>query len=239
MKEPDKAEMQELVENLKELRNRLAVAIVAVVLASIIVAFVFGSRIIPVMIHYFLPRGTKVIALSPIEYIYSIFLISAVIGIYIATPVIIYEIFKFAEPGLYPDERKLFVRIVPSSFILLTLGLLFSFFVVIPPSTKFLVFYTQETAEPMLVLSRFVSAIGVMILSIGLIFQLPLVIAFLVKAKLVTVSWLKHRRRYMYAILLAIGFFFSPDPTPITPMIIALTLVFIFELSLIFAEHLL
>ncbi|GBE54144.1 MAG TPA: twin-arginine translocase subunit TatC [Euryarchaeota archaeon] len=239
MKEPDKAEMQELVENLKELRNRFAVAILAVGLASIIVVFVFGSRIIPFMIHYFLPKGTKVIALSPIEYIYSIFLISVVIGIYVATPVIIYEIFKFAEPGLYPNEKNLFVRIVPSSFILLTMGLLFSFFVVIPPSTKFLVFYTQETAEPMLVLSRFVSAIGVMILSIGMIFQLPLVIAFLVKAKLVTVSWLKHRRRYMYAILLAIGFFFSPDPTPITPMIIALTLVFIFELSLIFAEHLL
>ncbi len=239
MTDPTEDKEQELVEHLRELRNRLVVAIASTAIASLGIALLSGREIIPILIKFSLPPDVKVMALSPVEYVYTFFIISIVVGIYLSTPVIIYEIFKFAEPGLYPEERRLFLRIVPTSFILFTLGILFSFFVLIPPSSRFLIFYAGETAEPMLVLSRFVSFIGFMVLSIGLIFQIPLIIAFLVKARLVSVSWLKYRRRYIYAILLALGFFLSPDPTPITPVVVALTLVFIFELSLLFAERLL
>ncbi len=232
-------EEQEITEHLIELRQRLIVVLVALGIFSVLFAATLSRDVINLLIRVLLPQNTKVIALSPLEYVYSYLLISVVLGIYLATPVAIYEIFKFAEPGLYPHERRLFLRVVPLSFLLFSIGAAVALIFVIPPSARFLVFYSEGLAEPMLVLRRFISFVSTVVVIFGLIFQIPLAVSFAVKAGLITTSWLRQKRRYIYALLLASGIIFSPDPTPVTPLVVALTLVFVFELSLLFAEKLL
>jgi sec-independent protein translocase protein TatC len=228
-----------LEEHLAELRKRLLISLAAVGVFSVVAALLFGRGIIRLLISHFLPAEVKVIALNPVEYAYTWFLISLFFGIYLALPIIIYEIFRFAEPGLYPNERRFLIRVVPTSFILFTLGVLFSSFLLTPLSAKFLVNYAEATAEPMLSLHRFVSFIGFMLISAGIIFQIPLVVAFLVKSELVSMEQLRDKRKYVYIAFLALSMTLAPDPTPVTPIVIAATLILIFELSLLFSKYLL
>ncbi len=237
------AELQDrempLEEHLAELRQRLLISLAAVGVLSLAIALLFGRRIISLLISHFLPAEVKVIALNPVEYAYTWFLVVLFFGIYLALPVIIYEAFRFAEPGLYPNERRFIIKVVPSSFILFTLGVLFSFFLLTPLSAKFLVGYAEGSAEPMLSLHRFVSFIAFMLISAGIIFQIPLVVAFLVKSELASIEQLRRWRKYVYIAFLALSVTLAPDPTPVTPFAIAATLIFIFELSLIFSRYLL
>ncbi|WP_457555125.1 twin-arginine translocase subunit TatC [Candidatus Pyrohabitans sp.] len=228
-----------LEEHLTELRQRLLISLAAVVILSLAIALLSGRRIITLLVSHFLPAGVKVIALNPMEYAYTWFLVVLFFGIYLALPVIIYEAFRFAEPGLYPNERRFILKVVPTSFILFTLGVLFSFFILTPFSAKFLVSYAEGSAEPMLSLHRFISFIAFMLISAGIIFQIPLVVAFLIKSELASTDTLRRWRRYVYLAFLALSITLAPDPTPVTPLVIAATLILIFELSLVFSKYLL
>ena len=99
--------------------------------------------------------------------------------------------------------------------------------------------YAEGIASPMLALSRFISFLSFMLLAIGLIFQLPLVVSFLVKAELIKKSDLKEKRKYVYALLFLAAVTVAPDPTPVTPLVILATLGIVYEISIIFAGYLL
>lgn len=238
MKEIPEDKELSLEEHLTELRDRLLVVITAMLVVSPMV-FILTPRIIQGFKNNLLPKDATLIILNPMEYMYMRFLLTIAGAALLCMPLIIYEVFKFMRPGLYPSERRLFLRVVPLSFGLFVLGGLFSYYVLIPFSTGYLISYSEGIATPMLVLSRFISFLVFMLLSIGLIFQLPLVISFLVKGDLVTVKELREKRKYAYPLLLVGAMALAPDPTPVTPLVIALTLILVYEVSLLFAEHLL
>lgn len=227
-----------LEEHLTELRNRLVVVLAAVAVISCII-FIFTGSIISFIKKDLIPAGVKLIVLNPLEYMYMRFMLGIVGGVIICVPLIVYEIFKFMKPGLYPNERKFFIKVVPASMLLFALGAAFSYAVLIPFSVKYFISYAEGVATPMLVLSRFISFLSFMLLGIGLIFQLPLVISFLVKAELVKKSDLKEKRKYVYALLFLAAVTIAPDPTPVTPLIILVTLGIVYEISIIFAGRLL
>lgn len=227
-----------LEEHLTELRDRLVIVIIAMIIVTPII-FILTPGIIQGFRTYLLPEGTALIVLNPLEYIYTRFLLAFAGAALVSMPLIIYELFKFMRPGLYPGERSLFLRVVPISLLFFILGGVFSYYILIPFSVGSLISYAEGVATPMLVLSRFISFLAFMLLSIGLIFQLPLVISFLVKGNLVTVRELKKKRKYAYPILLVGALALAPDPTPVTPLVIAFTLILVYEVSLIFARYLL
>lgn len=227
-----------LEEHLRELRNRLVVVIAVIFILAPIV-FIKTPNIIEGFKGTLLPDDVLLIVLNPLEYLYMRLLISFVGATLICMPIIIYEVFKFMRPGLYPRERSFFLRVVPVSFFLFAVGGAFSYYLLTPFSVGFLIAYSEDVATPMIVLSRFISFLVFMLLSIGLIFQLPLVVSFLVKGKLVTVEELKDKRKYAYPLLLVGAMALAPDPTPVTPLVIAATLIIVYEISLLLANHLL
>lgn len=227
-----------LEEHLTELRNRLLIVIAFIILLSPIV-FIYTPDIIQGFKDTLLPPDVELIVLNPLEYIYMRFLISIAGAAIICMPLIIYEIFKFMRPGLYPRERSFFLRVVPLSILLFAVGGAFSYYVLTPFSVSFLITYAEEVATPMMVLSRFVSFLVFMLLSIGLIFQMPLVVSFLVKGKLVTVRELREKRKYAYPLLVVGAVTLAPDPTPVTPLVIAATLIIVYELSILMANYIL
>lgn len=227
-----------LEEHLTEFRNRLIVVLIAVGILSCII-FIFSGEIISFLKKNLLPGGIKLIVLNPLEYLYMRFVLGIVGAVIACMPLIVYEIFKFMKPGLYPTERKFFIKVVPMSMLLFILGAAFSYAALIPFSIKYLISYAEGVATPMLVLSRFISFLSFMLLGVGLIFQLPLVISFLVKAGLVKKSDLKEKRKYVYALLFLGAVAIAPDPTPVTPLVILVTLGIVYELSIIIAGYLL
>jgi sec-independent protein translocase protein TatC len=224
-------------EHLIELRQRLLVIIFALGGVAI-VAYPFTDEIILYLKGALLPEGIRLIILNPIEYFLARAKLSALVSLVVGIPVAIYEIFKFMRPGLFPSEERFFLTVVPASFILFILGAVFSYFTLTPLSLKYLIITTTRVAIPTLVLGKFISFITFMLLCFGLIFQLPLVIGLLLRADLITVQDLKSRRKLVYAILGVGSIVVAPDPTPVTPLLVALSLIGVYELSVFLADKL-
>jgi len=222
-------------EHLAEASRRIVIIIIGMFITTLLV-FPFSGDIIQFLKNYLLPPGTLVMVLNPMEFIYSRFQISLALGFAFLMPLILYEAFQFMRPGLMPSERRFFLRFFPLSFLFFALGAAFSYVVLTPISMKFLIGYAGETAEPMLVLGRFVSFVAFMLVLVGLIFQLPLIVSLLIKGGLIKREDLKRKRKLVYAGVLVLGIMFSPDPTPVTPFLISLTLVLVYEISIIYTK---
>lgn len=231
---PEDVEMP-LEEHLIEFGKRFLLAAAVIALFTLIF-FPYSDSIIAFLREDLLPPDTKVITTNPTEYLYIRIQVSVVAAFLVALPLIIYELFAFMKPGLFPSERRFFIRVIPGSAILLSMGVTFSYFLVTPFFTSRLLAYTEDVALPMLTLTKFVSFVTSMILVFGIVFQMPLLISFLVIADLVTIKDLTEKRKFAYAILLFGGVIFTPDPVPITPFIVAAMLVVIYEISIVFAK---
>jgi sec-independent protein translocase protein TatC len=217
--------------HLAELRGRLLVVVLVIVLLSI-GAFAITDRLILVLKRDLLLEGVKLVALNPLDYLMARAKLAIVAALVLGTPIIIYEVFKFISPGLFPTEERFFLTVVPISLILFLLGAVFSYAVLTPRSIQYLITYSGEVAKPMLILGKFIGFISFMLLSFGLIFQIPLLLYLSVKGGVVSLEDLRGKRRYVYAALIGGSVLISPDPTPITPLIVAFALAVVYEISL-------
>jgi len=236
--EPPEDKELALEEHLVELRRRLLIIIISIFLSSAII-FPFSKKILLLIQEGVVPSGTKIIVLNPMEYLYMLILLSITLAFVVNLPLVVYETFMFIKPGLFPSERRFFLRVVPTSLLLFFIGMIFSYKLLIPLSMEFLISYAQGKAEPMLVLSRFIRFLTFMLISIGLIFQIPLVVSFLVKGDLIKKEDLKKKRKLIYGVLIFLALTVAPDPTPVTPLLILLTLAIVYEASILFADKLL
>lgn len=231
---PEDVEMP-LEEHLIELGRRFLFA-AAVIAALTIILFPFSDSIIKALREDLLPPGAELRIEHPTEYLYMRIEVSIISAFLLALPLIIYQLFSFMRPGLYPSERKFFIRVMPGSMILLFLGAIFSYFIVTPFVVDRLYDYTENVALVLPTLIQFVSFVYSMLLLFGMIFQMPLVISFLVMGNLVTIRQLTEKRMMAYALLFLAGVMFTPDPVFITPFIAAAVLVVMYEISIVFAK---
>jgi sec-independent protein translocase protein TatC len=224
-----------LEEHLTELRKRLILVLLAIGIVTIVI-YPFSDTLIFTLKNDLLSEDVRLIVLSPADYIVARIKLSALCALVIGIPLIIFETFQFARPGLFRSEERFILTVVPSSILLFAAGAALSYFALTPLALGHLVSYMGDVVTPALVLSRFVSFITFMLLSFGLAFQIPLVVWLLLKSKLITIEDLKSKRKYVYAILIVGGIFLSPEPTPLTPLFVTAALVIIYEITVILAS---
>lgn len=178
-------------------------------------------------------------ALSASEQFFNHIWISIVLGIILASPFILYEVWKFIRPALKENEAnpvKSFISISTSLFLI---GILFGYFVLFPMSYNFLINY--QISEKGLVqthntLEDYISLISTMVLVSGLIFELPVLVFLLAKLGLITSQWMKHYRRHAVVIILIIAAVITPSPDVISQLIVAIPLYVLYELSIFVAK---
>ncbi len=218
-------------EHLKELAKRflLVFAIVGVVT---LLSYPFSDSVITRMRLDFVPPEFNVIALHPVEVVFTRLKIALVISLLVGAPLIIYETFAFMQPGLYPSERRFYISVIPISFILFVLGGAFSYRFLIRPLSTALLGTASQTTTPLLVISRLIDFITFMLVTVGAIFEVPLIINLLIRMDLVDPVFLREKRRYIYAFMFFLVTLFNPDPTMATPFVITAGFIAIYELSL-------
>lgn len=224
-----------LEEHLSELRKRLIIVLLAIGIITIVV-YPFSDTLIFTLKNDLLSEDVRLIVLGPVDYIVARVKMAALCALVVGIPLIIFETFQFMRPGLFPSEERFLLTVVPSSILLFVTGAALSYFALAPLALGHLVSYTGEVVTPALVLSRFVSFITFMLLSFGLIFQIPLVVWLLLKSNLIRVRDLKRKRKYVYAVLIVGGVLLSPEPTPLTPLFVTAALVIIYEISVFVAS---
>jgi sec-independent protein translocase protein TatC len=162
---------------------------------------------------------------------------SAIAGVVLAFPFIVYQFWGFIRPALYPGEKKKSqLAIFYSSFLFLS-GLLFGYFLIVPLTINFLGTYQVSTiVSNQIALNSFISTVVSVSFAVGIVFQLPLLIYFLAKAGLVSPDYLKRNRKYMLVILLVISAVITP-PDVFSQIMVCLPLLGLYEISIMIARR--
>ncbi|NJD76003.1 MAG: twin-arginine translocase subunit TatC [Candidatus Methanoperedens sp.] len=222
-----------LVEHIKELRSRMIITAVPIIILTLI-AFLFSDRLLQYIWEQTVPVPMTIY--SPMDPILIRFSLSLMCALFFGIPIIIYEAFMFVSKGLYPNEKKFVITVVPLSFILFIAGAAFAFFVVVPFVFKATILSSINIATPQISAIKTIYTLITLILSFGIIFQFPLLVVFSIKMGLIKLEYLKGKRKVVYGILLAFSLLVSPDPSALSQLIIAATLAVLFEISLLLAR---
>ena len=226
-----------LTEHLRELRTRLIRSIIAFLIASG-VSFYFARHVFEVLKYPVVKSypDVELITLSPTEPLFILIKISLTVGLILASPVILFELWRFVEPALYPNEKRLFLPLLLSSILLFTLGGFFGYFVVLPMALKFLLGlgFSQLAATPYLSVNLYISFVLKMLIAFGIAFEMPIFLYMLQRAGIVSEEQLKKFRRYFVVVAFLVGALIAPDVA--TQILMAVPLLVLYEISILLGK---
>lgn len=164
-------------------------------------------------------------------------LVSLYAGLILAFPYIIYQLWKFISPALFDEERKKArgaVLIISALFIV---GVFFGYYFITPFSVDFLGSYSiSDQVENSINLSSYISLVSSLSLVSGLVFEMPVLVFFLTKIKIITPAFLKKYRKHAFIVILIIAAIISP-PDVLSMTLIAIPLWLLFEISIMVSKR--
>ena len=154
-------------------------------------------------------------------------------GLLLASPYILYELFRFVSPGLYQNERRYAVWVVGAAYIMFVVGTLINYFVVFPLTVRFLGTYqVSPDVANMLTLQSYIDTLLGMSLVMGVVFELPVVCGLLGRMGLITDSMMSTYRRHAVVAILIVAAIITPTTDVFTLLVVALPIYLLYELSI-------
>ena len=154
-------------------------------------------------------------------------------GVLVASPYILYLLFRFISPALYDNERKYATALVGSGYVMFMLGTLLIYFLIFPLTVKFLGTYqVSEDVANMLTLQSYMDTLLMMSLVMGIVFELPVVSWLLGKMGLINASMMKMWRKHAIVAILVVSAIITPTTDAFTLLIVALPIWLLYELSI-------
>jgi sec-independent protein translocase protein TatC len=222
-----------LVDHLGELRKRIFRSIIAVALGSAI-GFYFAT---PVRNFLQEPLGGLPLQVLGVGDAFVIQVkIALVIGIILAMPVLLYQLWAFIAPGLTPSERKTVRPWIPMAMVFFSLGVVIAY-VVLPFAIAFLFSFTDENLQAHPAAGQYFDFVTTMFLAFGLVMEFPILLVGLSTVGIVTSDRLRASRRY---IILGISIFaavVTPGGDLVSPFVLGGTMYLLFELTVIFIRR--
>lgn len=240
---------QPLIEHLIELRRRLIWSIAAFFLAFLL-CFAFAKDLFNLLVIPYkwavLWAGLDVaksslIYTAPQEFFFTQIKVASFGALILAFPVIASQLYKFVAPGLYKNERAAFLPFLVASPLLFLLGATLVYFFFTPMVMWFFLAMQQlpEDGEVAISLmpkvSEYLSLIMTLVLSFGLVFQLPVVTTLLARAGLVTSEWLRAKRKFAIVVAFVVAAVLTP-PDPLSQIGLALPAILLYEISIYMAR---
>ncbi len=236
---PENTSRMSVIEHLEELRKRLlwsmASYVVAVLLCYSVASELFAllkRPLVDAMKDY--PGSTLAIRSLAEGFLVEL-KVAAIAGVFVASPVIFYQIWKFVAPGLYTQERKLVLPVVLSSTVLFTGGALFGYFVVFPFVFGFFLSFTGGDTSALLSIGDYLSFSAKLLAGFGVIFELPLAIFILAYLGIVDHDKLRRARRYVIVINFAVAAMITP-PDVVSQLFLAAPLIVLYEIGILVAR---
>ena len=154
-------------------------------------------------------------------------------GLLVASPYILYELFRFVSPGLYQNERHCAVWIVGAAYLMFIIGTLINYFVVFPLTVRFLGTYqVSPDVANMLTLQSYIDTLLGMSLVMGVVFELPVVCALMGRMGLLTDHFMAEYRRHAVVAILVVAAIITPTTDVFTLFIVALPIYLLYEVSI-------
>lgn len=222
-----------LVEHLDELRTRIIVSVAVLVVACGLCFW--QNHLLLDIANKPLPDGVKPITFGVAEPFLTTLKVSIYAGILLALPVLLYQAYAFVLPALTPTEKRVVMPLVLMVPLLFIAGVVFSYFVVVPAATKFLLNFNKTEFNVQVQASQYYSFFITTLIALGLVFQVPMGVVAVTRLGIVTPRQLSSNRRYAYLILAIIAMLL-PGTDPVTMLVELVPLLLLFELSIVLAR---
>ncbi len=227
-----------LISHLEELKTRLVRSLIALG-TGFFVSYLFKEHLFQIITRPLvkvLPPGTHMIFISPPEAFITYIKIAFYFGLFISSPYIILQVWKFVSPGLYDNEKKYIVPFFIFSSLLFLIGTCFCYFFVLPLAFEFFLTFTSEFLKPMFAVKDYLSLSLKLIFLFGLSFELPVFIFFLAKVGIVDAAFLSRHRRYAILIIFIVAAILTP-PDVVSQIMMAFPLMGLYEISIYLAKY--
>ncbi len=217
-----------IVEHLSELRRRIFISLLAVTVGAI-VGFIVTPQVIAILkapipepLYFTSPGGAFFLQIK----------LALMVGIVLASPIVLYQLWAFVSPGLTPSERRTIRPWVPLSLIFLVLGVGVAY-VTLPFAAGFLLgFAIPGLVEPLITADAYFGFVTTLFLAFGLIMQFPFVILLLSKVGIVTIDQLRKNRRYAILGIAIFAVVVTPGGDPFSPTIMTIVMVILYEVTI-------
>ncbi|OOE98744.1 MULTISPECIES: twin-arginine translocase subunit TatC [Salinivibrio] len=228
---------QPLISHLMELRNRLLRAIVAILVVFVGLVY-FANDIYSLVAQPLidkLPEGASMIATDVASPFFTPIKLTLVISVFVAIPVVLYQIWAFVAPGLYKHEQRLVMPLLVSSSLLFYAGVAFAYWVVLPLVFGFFTSIAPEGVQVATDIASYLDFILALFLAFGIAFEIPIAIILLVWTGATTAKSLTSKRPYVVVAAFVVGMMLTP-PDMISQTLLAIPMCLLFELGVLLSR---
>ena len=225
-----------ILEHLEELRKRIMWSIVAVVVGFLVCWYwaqpLFAWMAVP--ITQFLPPGDKLAFTGLVDPFMLYMKVALLAGIFVASPVILWQFWLFVSPALYRHERSIVVPFVVLTTLFFLSGGYFGYKIAFPMVVKFLLSVGKDFRQ-VITINEYFSMASKVILGLGLVFELPVLIMVLARFGIVTAKFLLKYFRFAVLIIFIIAAIITPTPDIPTQCVFALPMIGLYLLGVLVA----
>lgn len=225
----------ELIDHIAELRRRV-LAVLAVLMITMIGGFFVADPLLEYLKHAQPASEVTWNAFSPWDGIRLYMQFAFIIAIVITLPFALFQLWAFVKPGLREIERKAALRYIPATVLLFLIGLAFAYFVVF----RMAFYFTSRVNHGLSLvetygITQYFTFMFNILLPVSLLFELPVIVMFLTKIRILNPIRLRKMRRYAYLALVIIGTMITP-PDFISDILVSVPLILLYELSLVLSN---
>jgi sec-independent protein translocase protein TatC len=224
-----------LLGHLEELRSRLIKALIAISLAFV-PTYIFAGTLFELLIQPLHQAGTSPVSLigtSPAEAFFTKLKVSFIAALFLSSPIIFYQLWRFVAPGLYEHERRYVMPFVFFATFFFLAGAWFCHALVLPVSYAFfLEQYESISVQATLRISEYLSFTARMLLAFGVTFELPVFAFFFARIGLITYKALLGFARYAIVLIFIVAAVLTPSPDVASQVLLAAPLLVLYALSI-------
>lgn len=223
------------LDHLEELRWRILWSMVTLLVGTVVGFLlvthfnVLGLLIEPV--QPFLPNG-KLAFLSPTDPFFVTLKLAILVGVLLAAPIVVYQIWAFVSPALMPEEKRTIVPALYLGLVLFSMGAALAYFAALPVTLQFMMGFQVESLEQNLTIGLYLQFVIRLLLAFGLVFELPVVMLVLAVLGVVDSQMLKEKRRYALVLSTIVASLITPGDVIVLTLFLMIPLILLYELSI-------
>jgi sec-independent protein translocase protein TatC len=230
-----------LAEHLRELRRRIIICVIAVSVAGL-AAFFLYNQVLTFLTHPYCealthrhiqsPAGCNLVITDPLEGFATRLKVSGYLGLFLASPIVLFQLWRFITPGLHRKEKRYAIPFVLSSILLFALGGLVAI-LTFPKALDFLIGVSGENVATLFSPNKYISLYVLVVAAFGLAFEFPIVLVFLELAGVLPSQKLRKWRRPAIVVIFVVAAVITPSQDPYSLFAMAIPMYIFYELSII------
>ena len=231
----DETSNMSFLKHIEELRKRIIISIIGIIVCCCCIGYFASDIMHNIFLKPALDADMLLQNLIPFGQPFLYFKVILASGFIVSIPFVLYQLWLFISPALYKNERKWIKTLTLFTSLCFLIGVVFSYFVLIPSMLGFAANFGTDIIENKIDVNAYFGFISLILIATGVVFELPILSFVLTKMGLINSKLLSKYRRHSIVIILIVAAILTPTPDPISQLIFAAPVFLLYELSIFIA----